>query len=54
MANYSVEIINNQVKLANLVVHLASVSVFALDIETVDWWNKHKERIALLIQFVAD
>ena len=48
MADYSIEIINNQSKLANLVAHLAAASVFAIDIETVDWWNRHQERIALI------
>ncbi len=48
MADYNIEIINNQSKLANLVAHLAAASVFAIDIETVDWWNRHQERIALI------
>ncbi len=29
---------------------LSSLSFFALDIETVDWWNRHQERVAL-VQF---
>jgi hypothetical protein len=48
MADYSIEIITKQVKLADLVGHLASASFFALDIETVEWWNRHRERIALI------
>lgn len=32
----------------NLVDRLEATSVIALDIETVDWWNKHQERIALI------
>jgi hypothetical protein len=48
MIDYSIEIINNPAKLVKLVEHLTGVSVFALDIETVDWWNRHQERIALI------
>ncbi len=48
MADYTIEIINNQRKLANLLEGLASASEFAIDIETVDWWNRRCERIALV------
>jgi hypothetical protein len=48
MIDYSIEIINNPAKLVNLVERLTAVSVFAVDIETVDWWNRHQERIALI------
>ncbi len=48
MIDYSIEIINNPAKLVKLVERLSAVSVFALDIETVDWWNRHQERIALI------
>ncbi len=27
---------------------LSALSAFALDIETVDWWNRHQEKIALM------
>jgi hypothetical protein len=47
-APYTIEIINNQAKLANLVESLSLVPAFAIDIETVDWWNRHQERIALI------
>jgi hypothetical protein len=48
MIDYSIELINNPAKLVKLVERLSAVSVFALDIETVDWWNRHQERIALI------
>ena len=47
-AEYRLEIINNQTKLENLTKHLASVSVMALDIETIEWWNRQREQIALI------
>ena len=50
MSDFSIEIINSQTKLTGLIDHLASLPVIALDIETVNWWNRHQERIAL-IQF---
>ena len=46
--DYSVELINNQTKMTRLFNRLAQVSVIALDIETVNWWNRHQERIALI------
>lgn len=48
MADYTIEIINNRQKLANLLGGLASAPAFAIDIETVDWWNRQRERIALV------
>ncbi len=27
---------------------LVTLPAFALDIETTDWWNRHRERIALI------
>jgi len=48
MADYSIELINNQAKLENAVERLKSVSFFAVDIETIDWWNRQRERIALI------
>jgi hypothetical protein len=54
MTDYSIEIINNQAKLENLVERLAHVSFFALDIETAEWWIRHRERISLIqIAFYA-
>ena len=34
--------------MTRLIDHLASIPVIALDIETVNWWNRHQERIALV------
>lgn len=48
MPDFSIELINDQKKLARLINHLSSTSVIALDIETADWWNRHRERIALV------
>ena len=48
MLDYSIELINDQKKLARLINRLSSTRVIALDIETADWWNRHRERIALI------
>jgi hypothetical protein len=48
MLDYSIELINEQTGLGRLINHLASTSVIALDIETVNWWNRHQERVALI------
>ncbi|MGI8640363.1 MAG: hypothetical protein ACR2MG_10515 [Pyrinomonadaceae bacterium] len=48
MPDYSVELINEQTKMTRLINRLASIPVIALDIETVNWWNRHQERIALI------
>lgn len=48
MLDYSIELINEQTKLARLINRLASISVIALDIETFNWWNRHQERVALI------
>ncbi len=55
MSDYTVEIINEQTKLTRLINRLALQPVIALDIETVNWWNRHQERIALIqIAFRAE
>ena len=55
MSDFSIEIINNQTKLTGLVDRLVSLSLIALDIETISWWNRHQERIALIqIAFRAE
>lgn len=46
--DFSVELVNNQTKMERLIDRLAAPSVIALDIETVNWWNRHQERIALV------
>ncbi len=55
MPDYSIELINEQTKLTRLISRLALIPVIALDIETVNWWNRHQERIALVqLAFRAD
>lgn len=48
MLDYSIEIINDQTKLTRLIDSLAFVSVIAVDIETINWWNRHQEKISLI------
>ncbi len=48
MPDFSIEIINSQIKLTGLIERLMLLPVFALDIETVNWWNRHRERVALI------
>lgn len=48
MVNQTVEYVGDQNKLAELVERLRSVSVLALDIETINWWDRDAERIALV------
>lgn len=53
--DFSIELINKQTKLSRLIDRLASLPVIALDIETINWWNRHQERIALIqIAFRAE
>ncbi len=48
MSDFSIELINEQTKMMRLIDCLTQLSVIALDIETVNWWNRHQERIALI------
>lgn len=48
MPDFSIEIIKDQTKLTELIDRLTSIPIIALDIETVNWWNRHQERIALI------
>ncbi|HEX8286745.1 MAG TPA: hypothetical protein VF556_02045 [Pyrinomonadaceae bacterium] len=48
MSDYSVELVNDQTRLARLIERIAFAPVIALDIETVNWWNRHQEQIALI------
>jgi hypothetical protein len=50
MKDYRLELINNQMKLRAITDVLSQCPVIALDIETVDWWDRKREKIAL-IQF---
>lgn len=46
--DFSIELINKQTKLSRLIDRLASLPVIALDIETINWWNRHQERLAII------
>ncbi len=46
--DFTLEFIKEQNRLIKLTETLIQTSAFALDIETVDWWNRHRERIALI------
>jgi hypothetical protein len=48
MPDYTIELITEQTKLTKLVDNLALVPVIAIDVETINWWNRHQERIALI------
>ena len=48
MTGYRLELINNQKKLRELSEDLLRYSCIALDIETVDWWDRRREKIALV------
>lgn len=46
--DYQLSIINGQQKLSDLADQLESIPVIALDIETIEWWNRQREQIALI------
>lgn len=46
--DYRIAFINDQQRLLALSEGLGSVSAFALDIETINWWNPLSERVALI------
>lgn len=46
--DFTLEFIKEQSRLLKLCETLIQTPVFALDIETVDWWNRLRERIALV------
>ncbi|MGI8755149.1 MAG: hypothetical protein ACR2MB_04675 [Acidimicrobiales bacterium] len=46
--DFTVGFIKEQSRLIKLSEILIHTSVFAIDIETIDWWNRHQERIALI------
>lgn len=48
MSDFRIEPVNDHARLMRLVDRLVLLPVIALDIETVDWWNRHSERIALI------
>jgi len=46
--DFTLEFIKEQNRLEKLKETLLKTTAFALDIETVDWWNRHQERVALI------
>ncbi len=48
MVNQTVEYVGDQNKLAAMIERINSVSVLALDIETINWWDREAERVALV------
>jgi DNA polymerase I-like protein with 3'-5' exonuclease and polymerase domains len=46
--DYRIAFINDQPRLLALSEGLGSVSAFALDIETINWWSPQSERVALI------
>lgn len=46
--DFSIEFVRGQSGLTRMVGRLCSASVVAVDIETVEWWNRFQERIALV------
>jgi hypothetical protein len=48
MINYSVEFINDQPALSTAVDRVNDALVIALDIETVNWWDRELERVSLI------
>ncbi|MBS1786181.1 MAG: ribonuclease D [Acidobacteria bacterium] len=48
MINQTVEYIGDQNKLTGLIKRIKSVSALALDIETINWWDRDAERVALI------
>jgi hypothetical protein len=48
MPDFTLEFIKDIAASKRLAKTLVSLSNFALDIETSDWWNRHRERIALV------
>jgi len=48
MPDYRLEIVNRQSAVARTAEILAAQRAIALDIETIEWWNRQREKIALL------
>lgn len=48
MVNQAVEYVGDQNKLAEVIEQIKSVSALALDIETINWWDRDAERVALV------
>ena len=53
--DFTLKFIKNAGEVERLSDVLAALPAFALDIETTEWWNRHRERIALIqIAFRAE
>lgn len=48
MLDFSTELITRPQEITSLVARLAPAPALALDIETVDWWDRRVERVALI------
>lgn len=48
MLDFTIRLVNSENALAALVSRLDAVPALALDIETMNWWNREAERIALI------
>lgn len=48
MLDFSLELINGGQELISLAARLGSTAALALDIETVNWWDREAERVALI------
>lgn len=46
--DFTLKIIKDTRELQHLSEVLVTLPAFALDIETIEWWNRHRERIALI------
>lgn len=46
--DFTLKIIKDAGELERLSELLVTLTAFALDIETIEWWNRHRERIALI------
>jgi len=48
MVSQTVEYIGNQQTLMEVIERIKKASAIALDIETINWWDRHAERVALV------
>ena len=48
MLNHSFELINNEASLAAIINKISAAPAVALDIETINWWDREAERVSLV------
>ena len=48
MLDHAVELVSDAATLAAVVARLGAAAAFALDIETINWWDREAERVALV------